>query len=115
MLDLPSQFPVPCRCWLWQRDGMPGCPECGTVFPQHPGRGRPSVFCSTSCRRRAKRRRETQRTHAQVREWYQAVADGKITDDPIIGPEWAREWLRWQDGEVDDPLVAVLGMPTAGS
>lgn len=73
------------------------------------------VFCSRPCRGKAKRRREAQRTHDEVRAWYQAVADGEITDDPIIGPEWAREWLRWQDGEVDDPLVGLLGTASGGA
>jgi hypothetical protein len=74
------------------------------------------VFCSRPCRGKAKRRREAQRAHAEVRAWYQAVADGEITDElNLISAEWAREWLRWQDGEVDDPLVGLLGTPTAGS
>ena len=80
----------------------------------------PGVLSAARCSRSiqagdARRCSAPRAADAQVREWYQAVADGQITDDPIIGPEWAREWLRWQDGEVDDPLVAVLGMPTAGS
>jgi hypothetical protein len=72
------------------------------------------VFCSRPCRGKAKRRREAQRAHAEVREWYEQVAAGLITDG-LISAAWAREWLRFQDGEVDDPLVGLLSTPTAGS
>jgi hypothetical protein len=42
-------------------------------------------------------------------------ASGQVEDpDGLITAEWAREWLRFQDGEVDDPLVGLLGTPTGG-
>jgi hypothetical protein len=85
------------------------CPECSQPFEQRTGPGRKMVFCSLVCRGRAKRRREHQRAHTEVRRWYEQVACGQLVDETgLISATWAQGWLDWQDGKLDDPLAGVL-------
>jgi hypothetical protein len=39
--------------WRKKTSGVTACPECGALFVQAPGAGRPRRFCSDECRRQA--------------------------------------------------------------
>jgi len=68
------------------------CPKCGGEVPSHEGRGRPSVYCSATCRRLAEleiRRLqrlleglERRRSSARLNGWRKDVED--------VGAEIAR-------------------------
>jgi hypothetical protein len=73
------------------------CGSCHCEFPRHPGPGRPALYCSARCARRAKAARARRRQAQAVRAWYQAVAAGELEDD-FITREWARGLLDWQAG-----------------
>jgi hypothetical protein len=58
------------------------CPVCGTVITARPGRGRPRVYCTDSCRWR--------RGHAAARQ--RAAASVALTLDELVGQLAARSW-----------------------
>ncbi len=83
-------------CW-WSYSDQPSemnmsCPKCGGEVPSHEGRGRPSVYCSATCRRLAEleiRRLqrlleglERRRSSARLNGWRKDVED--------VGAEIAR-------------------------
>ena len=83
-------------CW-WSYSDQPSemnmsCPKCGGEVPSHEGRGRPSVYCSATCRRLAELeiRRLQRLLEGLERRRSSARLNGRRKDVEDVGAEIAR-------------------------
>jgi hypothetical protein len=90
---------------------MPECPECGTVFANHPGRGRPSVYDTPRCQNRAKQRRAQARNAAHARAFYERVERGIIPEPWWLTRSQATAYLDGHPRDVLDELWETLELP----
>ncbi|MEU2258524.1 hypothetical protein ABZ540_35765 [Nocardia xishanensis] len=83
------------------------CPRCGETFHPLPGRGRPQLWCSTECRRRAfEERRAAKRTGAPI-EIREEIRERTIERSRPLSPDGAVERVL-SDTMATEKLLRVL-------